>query len=59
MESKPKLSASRHPDRSVLDVVASRRQFLIATAGGAAGAGMAIVGMPCGTPIRPPMASWL
>jgi hypothetical protein len=36
MESKPKLSASHHSDRSMLDVVASRRQFLIAKAGRAA-----------------------
>src|SRR5216683_1489335 len=33
MESKAKLSGSCHPDRSMLDVVASRHQFLIATAG--------------------------
>src|SRR2546430_15059549 len=36
MESKTSLSASRHSDRSMLDVAVSRRQFLIATAGGAA-----------------------
>ncbi len=33
MESKASLSESFHSDRSMLDVVASRRQFLIATAG--------------------------
>ncbi len=36
MESRAGLSESFHSDRSMLDVVASRRQFLIATAGGAA-----------------------
>ncbi len=36
MESRAGLSESFHSDRSMLDVVASRRQFLIATAGRAA-----------------------
>src|SRR5713101_7820754 len=43
MESKTSLSASRHSDRSMLDVVASRRQFLIATAGGAAAVSLPMV----------------
>ncbi len=36
MESKARLSGRCHSGRTMLDVVASRRQFLIATAGGAA-----------------------
>src|SRR5882724_4974341 len=36
MENKARLSGRCHSGRTVLDVVASRRQFLIATAGGAA-----------------------
>jgi len=36
MESKARLSGRCHAGRTMLDVVASRRQFLIATAGGAA-----------------------
>src|SRR5467141_2078772 len=43
MESKTSLSASRHSDRSMLDVAVSRRQFLIATAGGAAAVGLPMV----------------
>src|SRR2546428_13650106 len=36
MESKARLSGRCHSGRTMLDVVASRRQFLIVTAGGAA-----------------------
>ena len=36
MKSEARLLGSCHSDRSTLDVVASRRQFLIATASGAA-----------------------
>src|SRR2546428_728242 len=43
MESKTSLSASRHTDRSMLDDAVSRRQFLIATAGGAAAVGLPMV----------------
>src|SRR6266853_6206979 len=43
MESKAKLSGSCHPDRSMLDVVASRHQFLIATAGKVAAVSLPMV----------------
>src|SRR5438045_1856478 len=45
MESKTSLSASRHSDRSMLDVAVSRRQFLIATAGDAAAVGLPMVAL--------------
>ncbi len=43
MESKAKLSGACHPDRSMLDVVASRHQFLIATAGKVAAVSLPMV----------------
>ena len=43
MESKARLSGRCHSGRTILDVVASRRQFLIATAGGAAAVSLPIV----------------
>jgi enamine deaminase RidA (YjgF/YER057c/UK114 family) len=45
MESKARLSGRCHFDRTMLDVVASRRQFLIATAGGAAAVSLPKVGV--------------
>src|SRR5258705_2153647 len=43
MESKARLSGRCHSGRTMLDVVASRRQFLIATAGGAAAVSLPMV----------------
>jgi hypothetical protein len=43
MKSKARLLGPCHSDRSMLDVVASRRQFLIATAGGAAAVSLPMV----------------
>jgi len=43
MKSKARLLRPRHSNRSMLDVVASRRQFVIATAGGAAAVSLPMV----------------
>ena len=46
MESKARLSGPCHSNRTMLDVVTSRRQFLIATAGGAAAVSLPMVASP-------------